>query len=69
MTRFTKRRRLVEVKVFAVDETLLALRVSNGTVTRWVPKSLIGDTSEVKHAGDEGLLLIPEFKAKDKGLI
>ena len=63
------RRRLVEVKVLAVGESRLALRVSDGKKTAWVPKSLIGETSQVKRQGDEGLILIPEFKAKENGFL
>jgi hypothetical protein len=50
-----------------------ALQVTDGTVQRWVPVALIDDTeSEIRSGaepGDAGLLVIPEWKAVELGLV
>lgn len=61
---------LVDVTVDEVEvETEKAIMVSDGYKTAWIPKSQIAETSEVQARGDRGNLRIPEWLAKDKGLI
>jgi hypothetical protein len=50
----------------ATDKAILA--VIDGK-QEWIPKSQIAADSEVQDDGDEGTLIIPEWLAKDKGLI
>jgi len=58
----------VEVKEVTVVSQR-AILVSNGKVEAWIPRGQIGYKSEVKEKGDSGLLLIPEWIAKERGLI
>jgi hypothetical protein len=61
---------LVDVEVDEVEiETEKAIMVSDGFKTAWIPKSQIAETSEVQAKGDKGNLRIPEWLAKDKGLV
>jgi hypothetical protein len=61
---------LVDVEVDEVEiETEKAIMVSDGYKNVWIPRSQIADTSEVQGKGDRGNLRIPEWLAKDKGLI
>lgn len=54
-----------------VRETDKALLVHAEGEELWIPKSQIHDDSEVFDGGDnsEGLLVIPEWLAEDKGLL
>lgn len=58
-----------EVYVEVEKETDKAILVNDGEDTYWIPKSQIDEESEVHHEGDEGLLVIPEWLAEDKGMI
>jgi len=66
---YTTRKRMVEVEVEVKIERPASVLVTDGEVDVWIPKSLIGETSDVQGEGDSGMLLIPEWKAKDAGLI
>jgi RNase P/RNase MRP subunit p29 len=55
--------------VTVVKETKNAFLISNGDREEWIPKSLVGRTSEVEREGDTGMIRIPEWLAKDRGLI
>jgi hypothetical protein len=61
---------LVDIYVDEVEtETEMAIMVSDGHKTAWIPKSQIAETSEVQGRGDRGHLRIPEWLAKAKGLV
>lgn len=61
---------LVDITVDEVEaETAKAIMVTDGFKTVWIPKSQIAETSEVQEKGDSGNLRIPEWLAKEKGLI
>lgn len=66
---YTTRKRMVEVEVEVKIERPASILVTDGDTEAWIPKSLIGETSEVQGESDSGMLLIPEWKAKDAGLI
>jgi len=53
---------LVEIAAVLVSETDRAFRISDGVTEAWVPKS------EVEHDG-EGIFTMPEWLAKDRGLM
>lgn len=60
------------VEFFDVEverESALAIYVHIDGEYHWIPKSQISDESEVYCKGDEGILVISEFIAKEKGLI
>ena len=70
MARFTKREDLIEVQVDGVlQDREKSLIVIVGDREVLIPKSQIGETSEVKGEGDKGLLLIPRWLARDRRLI
>ena len=50
-------------------ETDAALLCDFGGYEIWIPKSQIGDDSEVNELYDEGEIEIPVWLAKEKGLI
>ena len=58
----------VELEVELLAETPAALKISDGTMEVWVPKSQL--ESEVEQL-DNGLIqiVIPEWLAREKGLI
>ena len=58
-----------ELACIAIKATKLALLCDFGDKEAWIPQSLIDDDSEVYKEGDEGILIIPEWLALDKGLI
>lgn len=57
----------IELAVEIIGETDQALRVYDGNVTAWIPKSQITDTCEVN--GKIETIFIPEWIANDKGLL
>lgn len=62
----------VEVSVEVKAKTASAFLVSDGSVDVWIPFSLIDEESTLDQeakVGDTGELLIPEWKAKQEGLI
>lgn len=48
-----------------VKETKMAFLIYYEKREEWIPKSLVGKTSEVKKEGDTGMIRIPEWLAKD----
>lgn len=52
----------------ALEETRLALLCEFGDRKEWIPKSQIDEDSEVYSKDDEGVLIIPEWLAIEKGL-
>lgn len=61
---------LVTLKdVEIVKETKLSFLICHEKHMKWIPKSLVGKTSEVKKEGDTGMIRIPEWLAKNRGLI
>ena len=61
---------LVTLKdVEIVKETKLSFLICYEKHMEWIPKSLVGKTSEVKKEGDTGMIRIPEWLAKDRGLV
>lgn len=63
--------RVVEVAVEIVADTDLALLVSDGDRQAWLPKSQLIDyeDSGLIYEGKAVTLTMPEWLAKDKGLI
>lgn len=50
-----------------VHETPMAVLIDTGAEDKvWVPKSLIGDIEQLE---EDGVLIVPEWFALDKGLI
>jgi hypothetical protein len=54
---------------FCDHETDLALHIITDDMDFWVPKSVVGDDSEVYEDGDRGDLYVPEWFATKEGLI
>lgn len=54
---------------FCEDETEKALRVNVGGKSRWVPKSLVDDDSEVYEKGQSGILVVAEWFAVKEGWV
>lgn len=70
MARYTRTTDLVEIEVDEVKrERDLSLIVVVDGEEVVIPKSLIGETSEVREAGDSGMLVIPKWLAEDRGLL
>lgn len=70
MARFTKKTDLVEVVVDAVlQDREWSIIVAVGEREVLIPKSQIGETSDVKGHGDKGGLVIPRWLARDRGLL
>lgn len=70
MARFTKKTDLIEIEVDGVlQEREKSLIVAVGDREVLIPKSQIGETSEVRERGDKGLLVIPRWLAKDRRLV
>lgn len=55
-----------DVTVVRATEKALLCRLDGREV--WVPRSLIGDDSEVADAGDEGTLVVATWFAEKEGL-
>ena len=56
--------------VTITEERPLSIKCNfQDSTVAWVPKSLIGDDSEVWGDGDEGTLVIPEWYAIKEGLV
>jgi len=54
--------------VACVRETAKALLVKFERAEEWVPKFMLHeDENEIEHEGDIGILVIPEWLAKEKG--
>lgn len=53
---------LFDLDAYIVGETDLALRLTDGVTTAWVPKSQV-ETNE------DGTFTMPEWLAKEKGFI
>lgn len=62
---------LVEVEITdpVEVETPKAIMFTHEGEEFWIPKSQIGNDSEVQGKGDTGTLIIPEWLAEEKGLI
>lgn len=61
-----------ECEVTVVRQGDAAVLVTDGTVERWVPFSLIDEDSEIDENSDpedEGILVIPQWKAEELGLV
>lgn len=56
-----------DVKV--VDISDLAIRVDIEGKLLWIPNSQVDDDSEVWKSGDQGMLVISEWIANQKGLL
>jgi len=70
MTVFTKKEDLVEVEIDEVkwDRPRSLIVVFEGEEVL-IPKSQIGESSEVWSEGDSGTLVIPRWLARDRGMI
>lgn len=55
--------------VVVIKETEKALLVKIEDENHWIPQSQIDDDSEVWKLGDEGVLVISEWLAEQKGLL
>lgn len=58
----------LEVEV-VVKETTLGLLCRIDEKETWIPKSLIGEDSEVRAEGDRGKIEVPEWWALKEGLV
>ncbi len=61
-----------EVDVEVVAATDLALKVTDGEVEEWVPKSVLddeGDINDASSVGDEGTMIPPQKMAEEKGFV
>ncbi len=61
-----------EVEVEVLRQGDAAVQVTDGDVKAWVPYSLIDDDSEINadsDEGDEGTLIIPQWKAEELNLV
>ena len=56
-----------EAEVFKETEKALLCNVEGEEI--WIPKSIIGEISEIETEGDIGVVSIPEWFAKKSGLI
>ena len=62
---------MAECEVTVVQQGEVSVLVTDGDVEEWVPHVLIDDGSEItadSEEGDEGLLVIPLWKAEHLGL-
>lgn len=60
----------VEIEdVLAIKDTDYALCCLIDGNDVWVPRTVISEDSEVSEVNDEGILLIAEWWARDKGLV
>lgn len=56
--------------VTVIGESAKAILITGGQLEdsqEWLPKSQISFTSEVKHKGDEGTLIVSTWIAEEKG--
>ncbi len=58
----------VELQARCLRETDAALLVEIDGEEHWLPKSCVADHSEVFEEGDDGILVVAEWVAKDRGL-
>ena len=70
MTVFVKKEDLVEVEIEEVkwDRPKSLVVIFEGEEVL-IPKSQIGEFSEVREEGDSGTLVIPRWLARDRGMI
>lgn len=71
MSRITRTMDPVEIdgcKCIKASDLAILVRVQDDLEV-WIPQSLIHDDSEVWEEGDEGVLIIPEWFASQRGLI
>lgn len=57
-----------DVRAIHETETGLLVKLPDGS-KEWVPKSQLDVTSDVKRLGDDGLLVVTSWIAKQKGWI
>lgn len=73
MARYSRSECVAIEDVEVVRETekalLCAFELKNGRQELWIPKSQIHDDSEVYEEDTEGVLVIPEWLAIEKGLV
>lgn len=55
--------------VSCIDDSPLAIQVVIDGQCVWIPRSAVDESSEVQEKEDEGLLVISEWMAVEKGLI
>jgi hypothetical protein len=53
----------------STDKALLVVIPEHSEEPLWVPRSQIDESSEVQEDGDEGMLVVTEWIAKEKELI
>ncbi len=58
----------VELQAKCIRETPEAILVEVDGDEHWLPKSCVADHSEVFEEGDDGILVVAEWVAKDRGL-
>ena len=70
MVQFTRKKDLVEIEnVRVIEERLRSIVIKHKDHEVIIPKSQIGETSEVQGEEDEGVLVIPRWLAMDRGMI
>lgn len=68
--RYREKKDLVEIEdVLVIEEREKSLLVLYEGEEVLIPRSQISDTSEVQGEGDEGLLVIPKWLARDRNMI
>ena len=58
----------VELQAKCIRETPEAILVEVDGDEHWLPKSCVADHSEVFEEGDDGILVVAEWIARDRGL-
>lgn len=68
--RYREKRNLIEIEdVLVVEEREKSLLVLYEGEEVLIPRSQISDASEVQGEGDEGILVIPRWLARDRGML
>jgi len=68
--RYREKRDLIEIEnVLVVEEREKSLLVLYEGGEILIPKSQISDMSEVQGNGDKGVLVIPRWLARDRGML
>ena len=60
----------IDVEVLQVTDALIL--VTDGDIEGWIPKAILAPESEITKdsvAGDEGALVIPQWKAEKLGFV
>lgn len=67
MPDFKNKVRFIDVTIIAETEKAVLCDFGSG-IEYWIPQSHVDDESEIWHKGDEGVLVVSEWIAEQKGL-